>query len=121
MPGAARQRYLESGTIGSTFGKHGIGKKIGTVYCEGMHAEEIDFLRDVVRTEWSMADFFSAGSDHDGVEFVCTANGACNEASPIDRHRVGGLRRHNPEWRFIRQIPGDDRSFVGITAAKFGG
>src|ERR1035437_2989174 len=121
MPGTARQRDLESRAIGSTLGKHGIGKKIGTVNREGVHAEEIDFFRNIVRTEWPMADLFSAGSDHDRVEFVSATNSTGNQACPINRHRVGGLRRHNPEWRFIRQIPGDDRSLVGTMAAKLRG
>jgi len=62
-----------------------------------MHAEEIDFLRDIVGTERSVTDLFSAGSDHDGVELIFTADGIGNQSNPIDRHGIGGLRLHNPE------------------------
>ena len=118
---AARQRNLERGAIGSALGKHGIGEKIGAVDREGMHAEEIDFFRNVVGTEWTMADFFSTGSDHDGMEFVFAANGTGNQASPVDGHGVGGLRLHNPERRLIGEVPGDDRALVGIASPKLGG
>ena len=68
-----------------------------------------------------MADFFSAGSDDDGMELVFAANRTGNQASPVDRHRIGGLCLHNPERRLIGQVPGDDRALVGVAPAKLSG
>src|SRR5579872_5012761 len=104
MSGATRQCNLECRSVGSALRKHGIGKKIGAIDCEGVHAEEIDFLGNIVGPERAMPDFFSAGPDNDGMKFVLAANRARNQTSPVYRHSVGGLRLHDPEWRLVGEI-----------------
>src|SRR5215468_2494429 len=84
-----------------------------------MNAEEVDFAGNVVGAKWSVREFLSAGPDDNRMKVVVPPDPTCNQPSPINRHSIRGLAPHNPQWRFVIQIPRDDRALVGIATPKF--
>src|SRR5690348_16883384 len=110
---------LKSCAVGPASREQSVGKEVRSVERKWMDAEEIYELGDVVGPKRTVADFLAAGPDDDGMKLIVLANAVNDQPCPVDRHRITCLPVNNPEWRFIGQVPGDDRALVGIVAAEF--
>src|SRR5258708_4171905 len=87
-----------------------------------MHTEEVRKLGNIIGAEWSVSNFFAAGSGHNGMEFVVFPNAVDDQPSPVDGHGVGGRpTADNPERRLVGKIPTDDSALIRVAPAELCG
>src|SRR5208337_608691 len=120
MPCALGKSEFKGCAIGSASREQSVREQVRSVEGEGMDAEEVYELCNIVGPKGTVAGFLATGSDDDGMQLVELTNAINDQPSPVDGHRVGCLPAHDPERRLIGQVPGDNRALVRVMAAEFG-
>ena len=117
LAGSQIQGGRECRSVGSALGSHRIGKQLRLIDGVGMGAQKIDIVGNEIRPEGAVVQILGAGAHHDGMLVVFPADGAADQPGPVDRRGIAGIG-NDPERRFIGEIPGDDRGFMGIAARE---
>ena len=86
-----------------------------------MGGEKVHLGGEVVGAEGAVVQILHARPDAQQVFGVVAAQRPGDQARPVDGHRVGRLRGHDPERWLVGQVPREDGGLPGVAAGDLGG